>query len=156
MPELWGIDHYPWIHAAALVGLLIAWPVLARLVGRARALWAITVSLGLVVFWAASALMNENVCLLTPRDSAQTDLEAIGQCIELYKRDHGGHPSGLQELVDRHYIKAYVATPKDPWGHEYMYQDSGDSYRVYSYGADGEPGGAGQAEDVEVLGGRAM
>ena len=85
--------------------------------------------------------------------SAQIDVESISQCIELYKKDNAGvHPINLQELVDRRYLKNYTTTPKDGWGNEYMFQDLGGTYRVYSYGADGKPGGKGEAEDIEVMG----
>ena len=40
--------------------------------------------------------------------------------------------------------------PKDPWGHPYQYAQPGQhgSIDVYSLGADGKPGGDGEAADV--------
>jgi general secretion pathway protein G len=41
--------------------------------------------------------------------------------------------------------------PKDPWGRPYVYQappDENQKARVFSYGADGKPGGTGNAADI--------
>ena len=46
------------------------------------------------------------------------------------------------------------AVPNDPWGHPYQYspQPSGTQpYTLYSYGADGKPGGEGQDADIGHL-----
>ena len=40
--------------------------------------------------------------------------------------------------------------PLDPWGRAYLYESPGQhgEYDLYSYGADGAPGGEGDARDV--------
>ena len=46
--------------------------------------------------------------------------------------------------------------PQDPWGHPYQYapQASGNNpFTLYSYGADGKPGGAGQDADIGYVAG---
>jgi general secretion pathway protein G len=51
------------------------------------------------------------------------------------------------------------AVPQDPWGHPYQYapQASGDNpFTLYSYGADGKPGGEGQDADIGYLPGQAV
>jgi len=42
------------------------------------------------------------------------------------------------------------AVPFDPWGKPYMYRQPGEhgELDLFSYGKDGQPGGAGDAEDV--------
>jgi general secretion pathway protein G len=39
---------------------------------------------------------------------------------------------------------------KDPWGREYVYQYPGDhgDFDIYSYGADGQPGGEDKNADI--------
>lgn len=58
-------------------------------------------------------------------------------------------PSGM-DMWDGPYIKKL---PKDPWNHEYVYrgpQGSSD-YEIFSYGADGSPGGDGDGADISNL-----
>ena len=46
--------------------------------------------------------------------------------------------------------------PQDPWGHPYQYapQASGNNpFTLYSYGADGKPGGTGQDADIGYVAG---
>ena len=46
--------------------------------------------------------------------------------------------------------------PQDPWGHPYQYapQASGNNpFTLYSYGADGKPGGEGQDADIGYVAG---
>ena len=40
--------------------------------------------------------------------------------------------------------------PKDPWGHDYVYVCPGQhgDFDIISYGADGQPGGTGDAADI--------
>jgi general secretion pathway protein G len=48
--------------------------------------------------------------------------------------------------------------PQDPWGHPYQFaaQASGNNpFTLYSYGADGKPGGEGQDADIGYLPGAA-
>ena len=149
--RLW-LTHYPLVPVAAATISLVALPILARSVGRVRACWITFGPLSLVLLCTAIALNNEYICILTSRDAAQFDLESIRHCIDLYENENGGeHPRDLQELVDRRYLKNYTSPPRDPWGNEYMYEQRGSSSRAYSYGADGKPGGKGEAEDVEVV-----
>ena len=59
-------------------------------------------------------------------------------------------PSGM-DMWDGPYIKKL---PRDPWGNEYVYRgpDSGrGDYEIMSYGADGSPGGDGDAADVSNM-----
>ena len=48
--------------------------------------------------------------------------------------------------------------PQDPWGHPYQYApqaSSNNPFTLYSYGADGKPGGEGQDADIGYVPGNA-
>jgi general secretion pathway protein G len=96
------------------------------------------------------------------RSRAISDIEALGTALDLYKADNGNYPAteqGLQALREQPsdaknwngpYLKKAVGT--DPWGNPYIYTEPGehnaDSYDLYSTGADGQPGGAGNDADI--------
>ncbi|MET0227029.1 MAG: type II secretion system major pseudopilin GspG [Dokdonella sp.] len=93
---------------------------------------------------------------------AKQDIQGIATALNLYKLDNFAYPSGEQGL------DALVTKPsgqpeapnwkgpyldrvaKDPWGKPYQYQRPGQhgEIDIYSYGADGKPGGEGEAADV--------
>ena len=87
--------------------------------------------------------------------------------LELYRMDNARFPTseqGLDALVaepnispkPRNYPSSgYLRggrVPLDPWGAEYLYESPGqnndDSYDLWSYGADGSPGGEGVDADI--------
>ena len=87
---------------------------------------------------------------------AKQDTLAIQSALDLYKLDNGFYPStdqGLQALVEKPTSnpvprdwKSYLKSlPKDPWGRDYLYLNPGehDEVDVFTYGADGQPGGTG-------------
>jgi general secretion pathway protein G len=78
--------------------------------------------------------------------SAQLDLKAISNAVDLYHVETGTWPDGIQQLVPK-YIKDLH---KDPWGIDYAYLRSGDGFDVYSYGPDKTQGGG---DDITVHGG---
>jgi general secretion pathway protein G len=59
-------------------------------------------------------------------------------------------PEGLQEKWRGPYLKRKQL--EDPWGNPFVYEAAGEagssSYILVSYGADGEPGGDGDNEDI--------
>lgn len=94
---------------------------------------------------------------------AQQDIRALESALQLYKLDNYYYPStqqGLQALVTkpsgdpqaRNYKQGgYIPRlPKDPWGTEYQFLSPGvkGEYDVFSYGADGKPGGDGVDTDI--------
>ena len=99
---------------------------------------------------------------------AKNDVQAIKGALDLYKLDNFNYPStdqGLQALVskpggspeaknwkDGGYLDNL---PKDPWGNEYQYLSPGVNadVDVFSYGADGRPGGDGANADIGNWGG---
>lgn len=93
------------------------------------------------------------------QSAAKTQIEMLGQALDSYRLDIGHYPNtseGLNALVtnpggegwDGPYLKK--ALPNDPWGKPYQYQSPGThgDYDLFSYGADGAPGGEGENKDV--------
>lgn len=91
--------------------------------------------------------------------AAKTQIELLGQAIDQFRLDTGKYPTtseGLSALMtnpgadgwDGPYLKK--AVPNDPWGKQYVYQSPGShgDYDLYSYGADGTPGGDGENKDI--------
>lgn len=94
---------------------------------------------------------------------ARADIQALSTALNLYRLDNFAYPStdqGLQALVQkpngtpeaRNWKSGgYVdQLRKDPWGREYLYLSPGQrgDFDLYSLGADGQPGGDGEAADV--------
>ena len=93
--------------------------------------------------------------------AAATDIQAIGNALELYRLDNGHYPSteqGIEALVNQPtgypiprrwnsdgYLKK---VPIDPWGEPYRYVSEGRVMDVYSYGADQKEGGEGVDADI--------
>jgi len=94
---------------------------------------------------------------------ARTDLNQLKSALDQYRMDNFRYPTteqGLDALVHRPndpnlknwradgYIEQLV---KDPWGHDYHYivpGTNGTPYDLFSYGADGQPGGTGVDADI--------
>ena len=92
--------------------------------------------------------------------TAGIQIKDLEQALEMYKLDVGRFPStaqGLTALVTKPgdapgwngpYLKSDV--PLDPWNREYHYKYPGEKSEldIYSYGANGAPGGDGEDADV--------
>jgi len=118
----------------------------------------------LVIIGVLAALVVPNV--LSRADdarvtAARTDINNIMQALKLYKLDNMRYPSadqGLEALVRKPTTapippnwRAYIEKlPNDPWGHPYQYANPGvkGEIDVFSYGADGKPGGEGNDADI--------
>jgi len=89
---------------------------------------------------------------------AQSDIAALDAALALYRLDNQGYPTteqGLMALVERptrapqprNWAEGgYIARiPSDPWGNDYQYLIPGvhGDYDLFSFGADGRPGGTG-------------
>lgn len=94
---------------------------------------------------------------------AQSDIRAIEAALNLYRLDNFNYPTtdqGLEALVrkpsgspePRNYkVGGYLdRLPKDPWGNDYQYLNPGrrGQIDIFSYGADGQPGGEGINADI--------
>jgi general secretion pathway protein G len=95
--------------------------------------------------------------------AAKSDIQAITNALKLYRLDNGGYPTteqGLQALtkkpetgeIPRNWKSSgYLdRLPKDPWKNDYQYLNPGlqGEIDVFSYGADGQPGGDGINADI--------
>ncbi len=95
--------------------------------------------------------------------AAKQDIATVMQGLKLYKLDNQRYPTteqGLQALItkpttgpDANGWKTggYLdKLPKDPWGNPYQYLSPGikGELDVFSFGADGQPGGAGSDADI--------
>ena len=93
--------------------------------------------------------------------AAKTDVSNLMQALKLYKLDNQRYPSaeqGLEALVRKPDAgpnapnwKPYLdKLPPDPWGRPYQYLNPGlqGEIDVFSFGADGHPGGEGPDADI--------
>jgi general secretion pathway protein G len=130
----------------------------------ARGFTLIELMVVLVIIGVLAALIVPNV--LDRADdaratAARTDVNNLMQALKLYKLDNQRFPSadqGLQALVSKPTAgtpppnwKPYLEKlPNDPWGRAYQYVNPGvkGQVDVFSYGADGQPGGEGKDADI--------
>jgi general secretion pathway protein G len=95
--------------------------------------------------------------------AAKQDIASLMQALKLYRLDNQRYPTteqGLQALLTKpatapiplNWKKdGYVERmAKDPWGNPYQYLNPGvrGEIDVFSYGADGAPGGEGNDADI--------
>ena len=94
---------------------------------------------------------------------AKGDIKAVAAALDMYKLDNFAYPStqqGLEALVKKPsgnpqpknwnrdgYLKRL---PEDPWGNDYQYLSPGTQgqFDLYSFGADGKPGGSDLNADI--------
>ncbi len=94
---------------------------------------------------------------------AKSDIRALSSALKLYKLDNFNYPSteqGLEALVTnpggdppaKNWKQGgYVERlPTDPWGNPYQFLSPGEKmeFDLWSYGADGKPGGEKVAADI--------
>jgi len=97
------------------------------------------------------------------RVAARQDVATIMQSLKLYRLDNGRYPTadqGLKALVEKPTAEpvpnnwkpgGYLERlPNDPWDNAYQYLNPGvhGEVDVFSYGADGKPGGEGNDADI--------
>jgi general secretion pathway protein G len=96
--------------------------------------------------------------------TAKSQIEMLGAALDAYRLDNGRYPSteqGLGSLWEKPtidppanwrapYLRKPV--PPDPWGRPYIYMSPGQvnpqGYDLFTYGADGKPGGEGEDADI--------
>lgn len=89
------------------------------------------------------------------RDAALSQISALSSALDAHRLDVGRYPDSLDGLLrdtsnraawNGPYLRGEI--PADPWGNPYQYSSDGRDFELYSYGADGRPGGEGS--DAEV------
>lgn len=90
------------------------------------------------------------------RGIASAQMNAFETALDTYRLDMGSYPTKLEELRisdkprwDGPYLPKDV--PLDPWGNPYIYSipgENGNPYKIMSYGADGQPNGTDNNEDI--------
>ncbi|MBT3427184.1 MAG: type II secretion system major pseudopilin GspG [Gammaproteobacteria bacterium] len=95
--------------------------------------------------------------------AARSDIQQIGNALDLYRMDNGHYPStdqGLEALVDepsgypeprRWNADGYLKrVPVDPWGEKYLYFSEDRKAEVYSLGSDRKESGEGVDADLKL------
>jgi len=90
------------------------------------------------------------------RSTASAQMQMFETSLDTFRLDLGKYPEKLDDLRkstgsrwDGPYLPKDV--PLDPWGNPFVYiipGENGDPYRIMSYGADGQPGGKDNNEDI--------
>ena len=133
---------------------------------RARGFTLVEIMVVVVIIGILGALVVPKLLGRTGESrvtAAKVDIATMMQALKLYRLDNQRYPTteqGLNALIakptsgpsangwkDGGYIEKL---PKDPWGNAYQYLSPGvkGEIDVFSYGADGEPGGTGEDADV--------
>lgn len=93
-------------------------------------------------------------------NTARAQVDAFEKALDQYRIDVGRYPAteqGLDALMTApagasRWQGPYLrkAVPADPWGNAYRYRHPGEhgEYDIFSYGADGQPGGEGTNADI--------
>ena len=118
----------------------------------------------IVIIGVLAALIAPNIISRVGQakvTAAKADISNLMNALKMYKLDNGRYPSsdqGLQALWARPSTgsipgnwHSYVDKAfEDPWHHPYQYANPGvhGDIDVFSFGADGQPGGEGDDADI--------
>ena len=95
--------------------------------------------------------------------AAMYDIATLKKTLDMYKLDNNRYPTtvqGLQALLVKPTVGPIAVgwksggyidrLPKDPWGNNYQYSSPGirGEAEIFSFGADGQPGGVGFDADI--------
>lgn len=114
----------------------------------------VIVILGLLASLVAPKFFNQ--LGTAERGIASAQMNAFETALDTYRLDMGSYPEKLEDLRksnkprwDGPYLPKDL--PLDPWGNPYVYTipgEDGNPYKIMSFGADGQPGGADANEDI--------
>jgi general secretion pathway protein G len=137
-----------------------------QVIGRWRGFTLLEVMVVVVILGILAALVVPKI-VSRPDDArvlaAKQDIASLLQALKLYRLDNQRYPSteqGLQALVTKPETSpvppnwkagGYIERlSRDPWGNPYLFLNPGvhAEIDVFSYGADGAPGGEGHNADI--------
>ncbi|MEJ2515834.1 MAG: type II secretion system major pseudopilin GspG [Gammaproteobacteria bacterium] len=138
---------------------------LAAMPGRAQGFTLIEIMVVVVILGILAAIVAPNVISRIDDAAisrAKTDIRNVESALKLYRLDNFKYPTteqGLEALVTRPNDPSvrnwreggYLdKLPRDPWTNEYNYLYPGQhgEFDVFTYGADGQPGGEGINADI--------
>ncbi len=124
--------------------------------------WAPTMISGIVLMGTLATLgapaAVESLEIESPEDpltlQAEAEIWNMVQALEGHASEHDGdYPDALEVLLepDEDGLAWLGEIPLDPWGNPYFYEVEGDQARIYSFGADGVPGGEGTDGDIDSV-----
>ena len=102
----------------------------------------------LLLSFAAVAMLGAADSSQPTRREAHVRLTELATEVVHFREDTGVLPTSLEGLAD-------VAPQRllaDPWGHDVYYLRVAGGFWLMSWGADGEPGGDGDAADLVHIG----
>ena len=118
----------------------------------------------IVIIGVLAALIAPNIISRVGQakvTAAKADLSNIMNALKMYKLDNGRYPSSDQGLaalagkpttgsIPSNWHSYIDKLPEDPWHHAYQYANPGvhGEIDVFSFGADGQPGGEGDDADI--------
>lgn len=113
-----------------------------------------------IIALLATFVANNAIPMLFKAGKAKAgvDIMSISNAIDIFAIENGGrYPDSLELLItpDENgltYLKDQTTVPLDPWDNPYVYEPAsrgGATYRVISYGKDGQPGGEGDDSDID-------
>lgn len=93
--------------------------------------------------------------------AARSNITSLANNLQMYKLDNLRYPTQEQGLaalavkpqvdpIPANWRQIVKTVPKDPWGNDFQYANPGThgDVDVFSYGADGQPGGEGDDADI--------
>lgn len=85
------------------------------------------------------------------RQELERDLATLERALTRHASTRGSFASSLEDLAREGLVQGEHL--RDPWGRDYGYVPAaGGRFDLFSYGADGRPGGEGEAADVDLAG----
>jgi len=111
-------------------------------------LMVVIIIIGLLATFAAPRVFQ--MLITAKSEIAKAELARVKEAVDQYYLKFNRWPESLQDIMSPPDDKPILEKdPIDPWGHPYeMKRVDGSDFDVISYGADGEPGGEGEAADV--------